>query len=291
VALKFGTAGVPLSTKEGSTEAGIRRVKELGLDAMEVEFVHGVRMKEEKAFQVGKTAQDLNVALSCHAPYYINLNSREEEKVTASKHRIVQTANIAQCLGAASVVFHPAFYAEDSCDKVLKKVIKELSEVRQELNQNGNTIILRPETTGKPTQLGDLTETIQIAKEIPGVLPCIDFGHLHARSNGLFNTYDEFCSILDKTAEELGEAWVRNVHFHVSGIAYGPKGEKKHLVLQESDLMVEQLLKALISFGLTGTVICESPNLEGDTMILQKQYNELITQTKKDFAFTKEFSH
>lgn len=202
--LKIGTAGVPLSSPNGSTEAGIIRVGELGLTALEVEFVHGVRMKEEKALLVGKVAEQRGVSLSCHAPYYINLNSKEEEKVAASKARIIQTAKVAKCLGASSVVFHPAFYAEDIRGAVLTKVVKELAEVREELDREGNNIVLRPETTGRISQFGDLAETIRIAQEVPGTLPCIDFGHLHARTNGLLNTYDEFCSILEETAEGLG---------------------------------------------------------------------------------------
>lgn len=270
--IKIGTAGAPISSKDGSTEAGIIRIGELGLDAMEVEFVHGVRMKEEKALLVGKVAEQRGIALSCHAPYYINLNSREEEKVAASKTRILQTAKIAKCLGASSVVFHPAFYAEDKPELVFGKVVKELAEVREELVREGNDVILRPETTGKPSQFGDLDETIRVAQEVPGILPCIDFGHLHARTNGLFNTYDEFCSILDKTAERLGDRWVNNAHFHVSGIEYSSKGEKKHLTLAEADLKYEELLKAIISFGIQGTIICESPNLEGDARILKDTY-------------------
>jgi deoxyribonuclease-4 len=272
VALKFGTAGVPLSSKGSSTEAGIIRVSELGMDAMEVEFVHGVRMKEEKALKVGQIAEREKVALSCHAPYYINLNSREEEKVEASKSRLLQTARIAKILGATSIIFHPAFYGEDSSEIVLSKVLRELTEVREELDKEGNQVILRPETTGKPSQFGDLRETIRLAQEIPGVLPCIDFSHLHARGKGMFNTYDGFCMMLEETAEGLGESWISNAHFHISGIEYGEKGEKRHLVFREADLDFEGLLKALLSFGISGTVICESPNLEEDALLLQKTY-------------------
>jgi len=270
--LKFGTAGVPLSAPKGSTEAGVIRVRELGLEAMEVEFVHGVRMKKEKASQVAAIAQRENVSLSCHAPYYINLNSQEEEKVAASKERIMQTARIAALLGAESVVFHPAFYAGQTSDFVLAKVIKELSEVREALDREGNTTVLRPETTGKPSQFGSLKETIMLSKEIHGVLPCIDFGHLLARTNGQDNTYDAFCRILEQTAEELGDKWVNNTHFHISGIAYNAKGERKHLILEQSDLQYKELLKALHTFGVKGTAICESPNLETDALILQRAY-------------------
>lgn len=273
--LLFGTAGVPLSSKDRSSEGGVRRVRELNLEAMELEFVQGVRMGEEKAKKVRAVAQEANIALSCHAPYYINLNSREPEKIAASRERIIQTSRIARILGVRSVVFHPAFKHDDPEEVVLRRVIKELSLVREILSAEGNEVMLRPETTGKGTQLGDLAETIQIAKEIPGVLPCIDFGHLHARTNGRYNTYDEFCEILEQTAEELGDRWVKNVHFHVSGIEYGIKGEKRHLALRESDLRYEELMKACLSFGVEGLAISESPILEEDALLLQQTYRAL----------------
>lgn len=273
--LLFGTAGVPLSSTDRSSEGGVRRIRELNLGALEIEFVQGVRMGEEKARKVDAVAKEENITLSCHAPYYINLNSREPEKITASRDRIIHTARISQILGVRSVVFHPAFNHDDSSEVVLERVVRELSLVREALDAEGNDVILRPETTGKGTQFGDLLETIRIAQEVPGVLPCIDFSHLHARTNGRYNTYDEFCAILNQTAEELGDRWVKNVHFHISGIEYGVKGEKRHLVLKESDLRYEELLKACHSFGVQGIAICESPNLEEDALLLQQTYQAL----------------
>jgi len=270
--LLFGTAGVPISSIDRSSEGGVHRIRELKLSALELEFVQGVRMGEEKARKVGAAAKEDNIALSCHAPYYINLNSREPEKIIASRDRILHTSRISQILGVQSVIFHPAFNHDDPSEVVLKRVVRELILVRETLDAEGNDVILRPETTGKGTQFGDLAETIRIAKEVPGVLPCIDFGHLHARFNGRYNSYDEFCEILDETAEELGDRWVKNVHFHISGIEYGLKGEKRHLVLKESDLHYEELMKACHSFGVEGLAICESPNLEADALLLQQTY-------------------
>lgn len=273
--LLFGTAGVPISSKDRSSEGGVRRIRELNLGALELEFVQGVRMGEEKARKVGAAAKEDNIALSCHAPYYINLNSREPEKITASRERILHASRISQILGVQSVIFHPAFNHDDPSEVVLERVVRELILVRETLDAEGNDVILRPETTGKGTQFGDLAETIQIAKEVPGVLPCIDFSHLHARTNGRYNSYDEFCEILDETAEGLGDRWVKNVHFHISGIEYGLKGEKRHLVLKESDLRYEELMKACHSFGVEGLAICESPNLEDDALLLQQTYRAL----------------
>ncbi|HWQ41948.1 MAG TPA: TIM barrel protein [Desulfosporosinus sp.] len=278
MALLFGTAGVPLSSTERSSESGVRRIRELNLGALELEFVQGVRMGEEKARKVGAVAKELNIALSCHAPYYINLNSREPEKIKASRERIIHTARISQILGVRSVIFHPAFNHDDSSEVVLARVVRELSIVRETLDAEGNGVILRPETTGKGSQFGDLAETIRIAQEVPGVLPCIDFSHLHARSNGRYNTYDEFCAILDETSKALGDRWSKNVHFHISGIEYGLKGEKRHLVLKESDLRYEELITACHVFGVEGLVICESPNLEEDALLLQRTY-QAIYQT------------
>jgi len=274
--LLFGTAGVPLSSVERSSESGVRRIQELNLGALELEFVQGVRMGEEKARKVGTVAKELNIALSCHAPYYINLNSREPEKITASRDRIIHTARISHILGVRSVIFHPAFNHDDPSEVVLERVVRELSIVRETLDAEGNEVILRPETTGKGSQFGDLSETIRISQEVPGVLPCIDFSHLHARTNGRYNTYDEFCAILDETSKALGDRWVKNVHFHISGIEYGLKGEKRHLVLKESDLRYEELMKACHTFGAEGLAICESPNLEEDALLLQRTYQTFV---------------
>ncbi|MDP4127252.1 MAG: TIM barrel protein [Bacillota bacterium] len=273
--LLFGTAGVPISSADRSSEGGVRRIRELNLGALELEFVQGVRMGEEKARKVGFVAQEQGIALSCHGPYYINLNSREPEKVTASRDRILHTARISQILGVRSVIFHPAFNHEDSSEVVLARVVRELTVVREILAAENNDVMLRPETTGKGTQFGDLAQTIRIAQEVPGVLPCIDFSHLHARTNGRYNSYDEFCAILNETAEGLGDRWVKNVHFHISGIEYGLKGEKRHLVLKNSDLRYEELMKACHAFGVEGLAICESPNLEDDALLLQQTYQAL----------------
>lgn len=187
----------------------------------------------------------------------------------------MHTAWISRILGVRSVVFHPAYYHEHSPELVLKRTARELLKVREELEAEGNEVILRPETTGKPSQLGTLQETLLLAQVVPGVLPCIDFSHLHARSNGRLNTYDEFCKVLEASAEALGERWVKNAHFHISGIDYGLKGEKKHRLLKESDLKYQDLMRALNSFGVEGLVICESLNLEEDALLLQSTFRAL----------------
>ncbi|UGV40609.1 TIM barrel protein [Methanococcoides orientis] len=270
--LLFGTAGTPISAKKRGSIEGIQRIRELGLGCMELEFVRGVRMKEGMAERVRTTAEAEEVELSVHAPYYINLNSAEEEKIDASIERIYQSARIGALCGASSIVFHPAYYHKQDSEMVMERVNGLLGKLASRLADEGIDAVLRPETTGKPTQFGDLEETLMMASAIEGVMPCIDFSHLHARSSGEFNTLEEYRDVLGKVEEYLGREGLEDMHCHVSGIAYGEKGEKNHLILRESDYNYADLMAAFREFNVKGLVICESPNLEEDALLLQNTF-------------------
>lgn len=272
--LLFGTGGTPHSAKAASTIDGIKRIAELGLDCMEIEFVQGVKMGEAGARLVAEIAARIGIKLSAHAPYFINLNAREPEKIRASQGRILQTARIAAICGAESIVFHPAFYLGDPPEKAYNTVKKHLGEALNQLRRENNRVWIRPETMGKPSEFGTLEEILNLCTELEGLAPCIDFAHCHAKS-GIFNSYQEFTSILQQIKERVGRAALDNMHIHVSGIAYGKKGETKHLNLKESDFQYVELLKALKDYDVKGLMICESPNLEEDALLLQATYNTL----------------
>jgi deoxyribonuclease-4 len=242
---------------------------------MEIEFVQGVRMGEGGAHLVADVATRKGVKLSAHAPYFINLNAHEPEKIRASQDRILQTARIASICGAESITFHAAFYLGDSAEKVYNTVKKYLDEILNQLKRENNRVWLRPETMGKLSQFGTMEEMLNLCTELEGLGICIDFAHWHARTGG-FNSYREFASILLQIEEKLGRTALDNMHIHVSGIAYGGKGEIKHLNLKESDFQYAELLKALKDYKAKGIVICESPNLEEDALLLQATYNTLL---------------
>jgi deoxyribonuclease-4 len=272
--LLFGTAGIPGSTKGNNSISGIERVRELSLDCMELEFVRGVRMSEKGAKNVLETAKKEKIALSVHSPYYINLNSSEEEKLKASLERIYQAARIGSLCGAESIVLHAAFYQKSSKQDTYKKVSEALGELTEQLRNEGIPAVLRPETMGKNTQFGTLEEVLALSSEIEGIMPCLDFSHMHARA-GNENSYSEFMTILSKVEEALGKEGLSNMHMHVSGIEYDRNGEKKHLTLKESDFNYPELLRALNEFETRGLLICESPSLEEDALLLRKTYYEM----------------
>jgi len=271
--LLFGTAGTPRSTKPPKSSIdGIERIAELGLGCMEIEFVQGVRMGEAGARLVAEKATSLGVKLTAHAPYFINLNAHEPEKIKTSQDRILQTARIGSICGVGSIVFHSAFYLGDPPDEAYNRVKEYLGEVMRQLKRENNRVWVRPEVMGKPSQFGTLEEILNLSTELEGVAPCIDFAHWHART-GAFNSYSEFASILQQVKERLGATALDNMHIHASGIAYGKKGEIKHLNLKESDFRYAELVKALKDYNAKGVVICESPNLEEDALLLQETYN------------------
>jgi deoxyribonuclease-4 len=276
--LLFGTAGVPHSARTNATIDGIERIAELGLECMELEFVQGVRMGEAGARLVAATASRTGVKLSVHGPYYINLNAREPEKIQASQERIYRSARIGALCSAENIVFHAAFYMSDPPDVVYPRVKGYLAELTSRLARENIRVWLRPELTGKGSQFGTLDELLDLSTELAGVAPCIDFAHLHARTGGA-NSYADFAAVLEKVKERLGEAALGNMHIHLSGIEYGNKGERRHLDLEYADMNYRELLKTLADYGVGGMLICESPNLEGDALLLQATYNELQSQT------------
>ncbi|NPA38546.1 MAG: TIM barrel protein [Candidatus Nanohaloarchaeota archaeon] len=267
--LRIGTGGIPLSTPNPTILSGIKRIRELGLDAMELEFVRSVNLSKENAKIAKRIAEENDVVLTAHAPYYINLNAVEKEKIDASIKRILLTAERTWEAGGYSIVFHAAYYLKSAKSDTYKKVKRAVEFIVKNLQDRGIEIWIRPETTGKPTQFGDLDELIKLSQEVEMVLPCVDFAHLHARSNGKFNTYEEFSEVLSKIEEGLGRDALDNMHIHFSGIEYGEKGEKNHLTLKESDLNYEDMVRAWKDFKIKGVAISESPNLEGDALLIK----------------------
>ena len=270
--LNFLTAGMPLQTDKRGYPSAFEILKDMELDGLEVEFVHGVRMSDETRAYLKQISKEQNFILTSHGPFYINLNSKEEEKVEASVQRIIETAQAAHDFGGYSITYHAAFYMGGDKESVYKQVKTQTEKIIESLQKEKIDVWVRPETTGKATQWGDYEEIIRLSKEFEQVLPCVDFSHVHARTGGEYNTYDEFCLILDRISKELGQKAIDNFHAHLAGIDYTAKGEKRHLILEESDINYKDLLKALKSFGVKGALVCESPNIETDTKILRDYY-------------------
>jgi len=274
---KFGTVGSPAATppRPGGTVGGIQYTASIGLDALELAWVNGVRVGEATCAVIKKTAKETGVVLSVHAPYYINLNG-EDEKWPRLRKYLMDAAHFGNLAGATDVIFHPGTYFGRPPDEVLKVTIPRLQGCVDELRAAGNTVTLRPETSGKAAMIGSLADTLAMAREIPGVVPCVDFAHLHARlGDGSMNSYDEWMAAMDFYRKSLSDEAIQHLHIHLSGINYGPRGEKNHLVMEEADLDFRTLMRVLHESGAKGRIMCESPVLEVDALKFKALWMEV----------------
>ncbi len=277
LSFRFGTVGSPAATppNPGGTVGGIRYLASIGLNALELAWVSGVRVGEATCAAIRKAGVETGVALSVHAPYYINLNG-DEEKWPRLRKYLMDAAHFGNLAGATDIVFHPGTYFGRPAAEVLEVIIPRLQGCVDELRAAGNPVTLRPETSGKAAMLGSLADTLEMTKAIAGVVPCIDFAHLHARlGDGSMNTYAEWMAALDLYRKSLGDQAMQQLHIHLSGINYGPKGEKNHLVMEEADLDFKTLMRALHDSGGRGRILCESPVLEVDALKFKDLWMEV----------------
>lgn len=277
LSFRFGTVGSPISTpkKPGGSVGAILRLAELELSALELGWVRSVRVSEKTCLAIKETAQENQVAISVHAPYYINLNANEDEW-PKSRKRLMDAAHFGNLAGATDIIFHPGSYFGQPADEVLPGAIDRLQGCVEELRAENNHVILRPETMGKSAMLGSLNDTLKMSQAIDGVEPCLDFAHLHARpGDGSMNTVDEWRASLEAYGKNLGQAALQNLHIHLSGIEYTPKGEKEHLPILESDFDLEALLSVLAEYECGGRIVCESPVLEEDALVIKARWQEI----------------
>jgi len=277
LSFQFGTVGSPIGTpkKPGGSVGAIEFSKSIGLEALELGWVRSVRVSEATCEAIKGTAARQGVSLSVHAPYYINLNANDDEW-PKSRQRLMDSAHFGNLAGATDIVFHPGSYFERPSEEVLKVAIPRLSACVEELRAAGNPVILRPETMGKSAMLGSLEDTLEMSKAINGVEPCIDFAHLHARpGDGTVNTYAEWAEYLEMYRKTLGHEGLKRLHCHLSGIDYGPKGEKNHLEFDEADIDLKALFRALKDFDCAGRILCESPIMEEDALKMRDVWRDV----------------
>jgi deoxyribonuclease-4 len=272
--LRFGTSGVPRSSARPTTEAGVRRARELGLDCLEMAWVNGIRMGEEAAERISRAARECDVDLTAHAPYYVNLCG-SAAVVRRSLERLKLTARLGSRCGAKSFCFHAGFYGRTPPEEARQRVEEALGTVCLDLEAERLEIDVRPELTGRRSQLGSLSEVLSWCSRVPGVRPCIDFAHQFARTGGGFNRYSEFTALLVQVRERLGAGSLKRLHIHVSGIEYGAHGEIRHVPLRQSKFRYRELLRALRDLRVSGWVVCESPAREEDALLLQRTYRRL----------------
>ncbi len=272
--MRFGPAGIPLQCEAKSTIDGIRCCKSLGLLAMEMEFVRGVKMADGTAREAGKAAKALDVKISSHAPYYVNLCTTDRVKAEAGKRHIFLAAKATFLANGETTVFHPGFYQKMGKEEAFAAAKKRLVELKEKMDGESVKCILGAETVGKKSAFGGFAENVRMAQELDFVKPVLDFAHLHARRDFTIRGEDDYRRIFSILDREL-PGYTKNIQCHFSEINYSDKGELNHLPLgTNNEPPFRPLMKVLAESGIGGTIICETPKLDLDALVMQEEYGK-----------------
>lgn len=278
--IRFGPAGNPLGFN-GQTVEVCDFIRGIGLDAYEYQATYGVKIKKQSGLKLGENALTNDIKVSMHAPYYINLSAQKEDVLERSIERLVQSARAAEWIGAYRIVFHPGFYTKYTPLQALNRCKWAIIELLEKLNSLGiKKFTFAPETTGKRSQLGSLDEIIDICQSFDHFSPTIDFAHVHARGRGCIGGFDDYHRILGKLEDGIGEIGSKQeaLHCHFTRIEYTDSGERKHHVLMETEYgpPLEPLLEVLAECGWDATIICETPFLEKDALLMKQNYQNIL---------------
>lgn len=260
----LGPAGIPKYAKKArDTIDGVRAVKELGLNAMEVEFVQGVRMGADMAERVGVVARELGIKLSVHAPYFINLCS--DEKAEVSMKRLWDSIDRAHRMGAWIVVVHAAYYGKLGPDKCYEAVKTRLGELIDKMSEEGiDDVIIGVEITARNNQFGSVEEAFALARELRRVRPVVDWGHLFARNGGAI----DYGNMLDLWRATFGD---EHMHTHFTSVKYrNGKYVDEHEPISVNTPPFEPLAEELAKRDISITLICESPLLDQDALLMKE---------------------
>lgn len=258
-----GPAGYPPGSK-GALQA-VENVRKLNLNALELQFGRSVNLSVERSRELAPRARELGVALSCHAPYYINFNSEEANR-EKSEEWLLSSLRSADAMGARIVVVHAASYMGRPPSAATRAVVASLKSIRRTAEDEGLAPIIGLETMGKVGSWGTYEEIAEVLGEVEGVEPVPDFAHLHARGQGCLRTEEDFRRALDGALD----LFPGRLHCHFSCIEYTAKGEKRHLRLEARDPDFALLCKVLPRSGRDVTIICESPDPSGDAVLMSR---------------------
>ena len=284
VRARFGTAGNP----DGFYQAGKKQSKDMppwlreqGLEAYEYQCGKGVTVGEATARAIGRAAAEAGIALSLHAPYFVNPANPDPDSQEKTLGHVLKACQVAQWMGADRVVVHTGALQKRTREEALATAKAFFQTLRRRCDEAGyGDILLCPETMGKINQLGDLEEVLAICAPSEGLLPCVDFGHLYARSLGALDGAAAVEGMLDRMVQVLGEGRARVFHSHFSKIEYTPRGgEARHLTFDQPYFGPDYhpLCQALARRGWAPRVICESAGTQDvDALAMQRAYRQAL---------------
>lgn len=275
---RFGPAGTSNSFAEMGYKTSLQvpeYIERMGLDAFEYQCGRGVNIGTDKAEKLGVLAKEKNIYLSLHAPYYISMSSVDESKRLNSINYILQSARAVKAMGGCRIIVHTGSCGKITREHALELALDTMRRSIEALDAEGlGDIRICPETMGKVNQLGTLDEVLALCSLDERLIPCIDFGHLNARDQGILKTYDDFERIFKAIEDKLGISRLREYHSHFSKIEYSAGGEVRHLTFADTlyGPNYEPVMELTRKYGCSPTIICESAGTQAEDAKAMKDY-------------------
>ena len=285
--VRFGTAGNSDSFSAHGHKTTVEApafIRQRGLDAYELAFGRGVFLRPDRAEALRAEAEKNGVTLSVHAPYYINLANPDRDKILRSFGWLLDAARAAAGAGAEEMVLHLGSGVGQERREALGHTERNLREAIARMEDEGlGGVRLCPETMGRPGQIGSLEEILYYCEKDERLIPCVDFAHLHAITQGGLDSREAFARVLDRLEKALGTERARRTHLHFSAIQYGASGEIRHRTFAEEGYGPDFGLLApeLAERGFSGILICECAGTQAeDAKAMRDMYDDCLERCR-----------
>lgn len=281
--IKFGPAGADYKFLESGYSRTVDMpiyLSEMGLDCFEYSFGKGVRITEPTAKSIGDAFAKLNIEISAHAPYYINFANPDELKIKSTYNFLLATLQALSYFNGKRCVVHPGSPLKQERSEAKKNMLKNFAEFIPLIHENGyDDKLICVETMGKLNQMGSIDDVIDVCKIDKAFIPCVDFGHINARKQGILAQKDDYRRVIERFFDALDDSKVINMHIHFSKIEYGASGEIRHLTFEDEIFgpCFEPLAELLFEYKMTPYIICESAGTQSiDALDMKNIYNKLL---------------
>jgi deoxyribonuclease-4 len=214
----------------------------------------------------GQLARELDIILSMHSPYYMDLLNMGEMGEKSADH-LKWTLIIGKEMGARRVVTHTGFYGKSKKES-LKHATELYSGFADEMSHEKGFPYIGVETSGKPEIFGTTEEVLGLARKIQGVEPILNMPHYHSLSGGKLITSSDFTEILEKFSKFAKY----DTYMEFSGVEYEGNSEVKLTAIKHGSLKFETFADSLMDYTGDITVISCSPLLEHDAQYMDSIY-------------------
>jgi len=233
-------------------------------DDQVVLMAHGVTDSYGDLSMIGRMAKRLDVNVSIHTPYYMDLGSNDDLTDTCLDS-IRHAGLILNALDGDIVVTHLGLYGGNDRDTVDENIFSNVAMLMDWWKDAGLKPKLGLEITGWQGVFGSLEQILSMCDDIDGVVPVINFPHHHSRTNGSLMDSSDFKALLETVEPYCG----KHMHSLFAGVERSGDNEKRLTPIKRGDLKFEPLAEALADLRPDITIISGSPLLEHDAMYMR----------------------